>query len=112
MTKRTLYVKWETSERDDYLTCALREGGRKVASCSGGGYDMLGTVLGEWLSATYPDRLSKLNVKDKHNLCCIESVRQTAKAVGLQVILVGESKHIDIIEVTDELVSPRTPRSI
>lgn len=63
----TLYVKWGTSRGRDtygYTTCALWEHGRRLASCNGGGYDMRGTVFGNWLAAAYRDRLLKLKAKD------------------------------------------------
>lgn len=62
----TLYIKWGTSRGRDtygYTTCTLRENGEKIAACNGG-YDMRGTVFGNWLARTYTDRLRKLKAKD------------------------------------------------
>ena len=34
--------------------------GKKVASCNGGGYDMKGTCLGDWIAMTFASRLLRL----------------------------------------------------
>lgn len=63
----TLYIKWGTSRGRDtygYTTCTLSENGRKITGCNGGGYDMRGTVFGNWLASAYRDRLLKLKAKD------------------------------------------------
>jgi hypothetical protein len=47
-------VRWGRSrarETRGWLTCTLREEGRRVSACNGGGYDLLGTVLGDWVVA-------------------------------------------------------------
>ena len=59
----SLEVKWTISRgRDsyDYNICSLWQRGQKVASCNGGGYDMIGTVFAQWLCNNYMDRLEKL----------------------------------------------------
>jgi hypothetical protein len=41
--------RWTVSKGRDtygYNICTLRENGKKIASCNGGGYDMRGTVFG------------------------------------------------------------------
>lgn len=58
-------IKWSTSRARDtygYNICSLWEGGRKRGSCDGGGYDMVGTVLGDWLALRYADRLNALTI--------------------------------------------------
>lgn len=58
-----LRITYGTSRGRDtygYTLVSLREYGRKVATCNGGGYDMRGTVFGEWLEKTYGERLLKL----------------------------------------------------
>lgn len=61
MTKEhTLHVSFGTSrgrETYGYAVVTLRECGTIKARCNGGGYDMLGTVFGDWLQAEYQDRL-------------------------------------------------------
>ena len=47
---------WNICRLDDSLT------GRRFRTC-GGGYDMIGTVLGEWLAATYQDRLRAIGLQ-------------------------------------------------
>ena len=47
-----LEFRWSVSrgyETYGYNICSLWVDGRKVASCNGGGYDMKGTSLGNWL---------------------------------------------------------------
>jgi len=52
--------KWTTSRAKDtygYNVCSLWVDGRKVSSCSGGGYDMQGTCLADYIAAQYANRL-------------------------------------------------------
>jgi len=60
-----LEFKWTVSrgrDTDGYNICSLYVDGRKVASCNGGGYDMKGTALGNWIAKAYADRLRKLRL--------------------------------------------------
>jgi hypothetical protein len=64
---RTLEVKFGTSRARDsagWNMVTLYEDGRKIARCNGGGYDMRGTVLGDWLTYAYADRLRALKPED------------------------------------------------
>lgn len=66
MTK-TLEFKWTTSRGRDtygYNICTLYVDGRKAARCNGGGYDMKGTCLGDWVARAYRDRLLDLKPED------------------------------------------------
>lgn len=60
----TITIRWGTSRGQDtygYTTCSLRNSrGNKIAACNGGGYDMRGTVLGDWLARTFPNELCAL----------------------------------------------------
>lgn len=59
----TLEFKWTVSrgrETYGYNICTLFVDGSKVAACNGGGYDMQGTSLGDWVARTYRDRLMTL----------------------------------------------------
>jgi hypothetical protein len=56
----TLAFKWTVSRARDtrgWNVCTLYVDGQKVAQCNGGGYDMEGTVLGDWLANRFADRL-------------------------------------------------------
>lgn len=60
-----LEFRWTISRAQDsygYNICSLWVNGRKATSCSGGGYDMIGTCLGTWIATTYPDRLLQLEI--------------------------------------------------
>lgn len=62
-----LSLSWSISKGRDtygYNICRLddRNNGQRF-KCSGGGYDMVGTVFGEWLATYYQDRL--LTLKDR-----------------------------------------------
>lgn len=62
---QTLEFKWGISRGRDtygYNICTLYVNGRKVSSCNGGGYDMEGTCLGEFIARRYADRLQTLKV--------------------------------------------------
>lgn len=59
MDVRTLTIKWSTShgrETYGYNICTLTDGGKRYR-CKGGGYDMVGTVLGKWLEDVHQDAL-------------------------------------------------------
>lgn len=61
-----LRIRWGVSRGRDtygYNICTLFVNGVKVASCNGGGYDMVGTVLGEWMMETFQQRLTQLSRK-------------------------------------------------
>lgn len=63
MKNITLEFKWTTSRGRDtygYNVCTLYADGRKVARCNGGGYDMKGTCLGNYLESAFTDRLRAL----------------------------------------------------
>lgn len=62
MTQYLLQTRWSVSRGRDtygYNICSLYVDGKKVASCNGGGYDMEGTVIGDWLMFAFQDRLLK-----------------------------------------------------
>lgn len=63
---RYITVRWGISRGKDtygYTTCTLTVDGRgRRASCSGGGYSLIGTCLGEWLQRDFSDQLQKLNL--------------------------------------------------
>lgn len=66
MTNKYLEFKWTVSRGRDtygYNICSLYVDGKKMASCNGGGYDMQGTCLGNWIARAYPERL--LEVKEE-----------------------------------------------
>lgn len=110
-----LSVSWSISRGRDtygYNICRLddRAAGKRYR-CMGGGYDMIGTVFGEWLQERYQERLFALfnaaelkpTVNLKHpdyygatmlagtqsvhldGACGIESMIRIAEAIGLEV---------------------------
>jgi hypothetical protein len=60
----SITIRWGTSRGQDtygYTTCSLRnQRGKRVAACNGGGYDMRGTVLGNWIARTFANELCAL----------------------------------------------------
>lgn len=59
----TLEFRWTTSRARDtygYNIVTLYVDGRKVSSCNGGGYDMQGTALADWIGREYAARLVTL----------------------------------------------------
>lgn len=65
---KSISITWGTSRGRDsygYTTAVLRDhNGKKIAATCGGGYDMQGTVVGDWLARTFPNELRKLKEKD------------------------------------------------
>lgn len=67
----TLEFKWTTSKARDsygYTICSLWISGRKVAWCDGGGYDMIGAALAEWIQAAFHEELKKLKADKRLGL--------------------------------------------
>ncbi len=68
MDTHRLTVTWTTSrgyETAGWNVATLREDGRYIARTKGGGYDMRGTVFGEWLERTYQEDLRALRATVK-----------------------------------------------
>ena len=60
-----LVFKWTVLRGRDtygYNICSLYVDGRKVSPCNGGGYDMNGTALGNWVAGRFSDELMKLEI--------------------------------------------------
>ena len=61
--KYNLKYKWTQSKARDtygYNICTLLVDGEKVGRCNGGGYDMTGTSLGQWVEGKFKEELLKL----------------------------------------------------
>lgn len=59
-----LEIKWSISRGRDtygYNICSLYVYGQKVTDCNGGGYDMIGTVIGELVTALFKEELEELS---------------------------------------------------
>ena len=66
MKRYNLEFKWTTSRARDsygYNVCTLYVDNKKVARCNGGGYDMQGTVLGDWIAREFEKDLLQLTEK-------------------------------------------------
>lgn len=105
---KNLHFKWTVSRGRDtygYNICSLWIDGYKVASCSGGGYDMKGTCLGDWLQNEFQNRLKQIVLpvlqqgdrstfygsgwnKEKNSVYCdgaagFSSMRRIGEAIGI-----------------------------
>ena len=61
----TLVFKWTVSKARDtygYNICTLRVDDKVVSRCNGGGYDMKGTCLGDYVATSFKDELLKLDI--------------------------------------------------
>lgn len=69
---QTLTIRWGTSRARDsygYRTCSLRDDtGKRRAMCNGGGYDLRGTVIGDWIASEFPKELNQLSPADAKEL--------------------------------------------
>lgn len=114
---RVLTIKWGVSRgaaTQGYTTCSLRENGARKAYCNGGGYDMRGTVFGEWLAANYRERLIASHVQSMYGAavrdgelhvdgsCGFSCMSDLAEAIGLTVRLVDGGRNLDTIIVTEK----------
>jgi hypothetical protein len=104
MNNKYLPIKWTVSRGRNtygYNICTLWDG-KQAYRCSGGGYDMKGTVLGLWLKANFSDRLQRLvDLEDCSKLygigsgadgkvyldgaCGLEAVIDIAKVIGVGI---------------------------
>jgi hypothetical protein len=100
MTQKYLTFKWSISRGRNtygYNICSLYVDGKKVASCNGGGYDMQGTCLGEWLEKQFAEGIKGLDVSQFYGIseyegkryldgaCGFDSMRAIAKALGYRL---------------------------
>lgn len=126
MNFRHLSISWSISRGRDtygYNICRLDDNQTgKRYRCMGGGYDMIGTVFGNWLEDQYQERLRALvatlplfdcecfvpgyrqskelygltirpdNTVSLDGACGIECMRTIAKALGLEVQWQGNRK--------------------
>jgi hypothetical protein len=84
MTTKQLHFKWTISRGRDtygYNICTLLVDGEKVGKTCGGGYDMQGTVLGEWLQNKYQEELIKLNNEKGINERLPVNTYETSKGI-------------------------------
>lgn len=72
MNANYLHLSWSVSrgiETYGYNICRLDDNAtNKRYKCMGGGYDMVGTVIGQWLADQYQDRLRDLAVTYQERL--------------------------------------------
>lgn len=64
MQNSTIEITKGTSRGKDtygYALVTLYHDGVKISSCNGGGYDMAGTVLGEWIKKNFSAKLKKFS---------------------------------------------------
>lgn len=119
-----LEISWSTSrgrETYGYNICRLDDSiSGKRYRCSGGGYDMIGTVFANWFEDQYPDRLRQLvqnealepygmtgwkqcpkyyglTVRENgavslDGACGVESIRRIVEACGFEVQWSGDRK--------------------
>jgi len=128
-----LTIKWSVSRGRDtygYNICSLWINREKVASCNGGGYDMVGTAFGSWLGNNYADRLKKLNTSEFYGLyfyklkksgglrylkrwskgarilldggCGLSSMLEIAQKIGLVITRVGNSTNQQFFHAEDK----------
>jgi len=80
----SLQTRWGVSRARDtygYNICSLYVNRRKVASCNGGGYDMTGTVVGNWIAQTFPKKLHAKIKKEFYGLSFHDPNYDPGKAV-------------------------------
>lgn len=100
-TKHYLQIKWTVShgrETYGYNICSLYVDGIKTASCNGGGYDMEGTVLGDYIANQFQNELKHIDTSSFYGLsknkegiiyidgaCGWRSVNRIIEALGLEL---------------------------
>ncbi len=85
MKQKFLTFKWTVSRGRNtygYNICSLYVDGTKVTSCNGGGYDMEGTCLGDWLEKQFKEEIKTLDLDKYYGLLEHEGVRYLDGACG------------------------------
>lgn len=122
-TVHFLRLTWTISRARDthgYKICTLRDDEKKFSTC-GGGYDMVGTVFGDWLWDAYKEKLKKLKPYDEQNKenyglfvrnhrwvvdgrCGFRAMEDLAKKIGLRIknVIEGRKQRTIGYIVTDE----------
>lgn len=80
-----LEFRWTVSRGRDtygYNICTLYVDNIKVSSCNGGGYDMQGTCLGEWLQTVEPEKIKHLNASTYYGLFHYNSKTKNSQKIG------------------------------
>jgi len=80
-----LTFKWSVSRGRDtygYNICSLYVDGKKVTSCKGGGYDMEGTCLGEWMEKEFQEELKSIDMNNFYGLREYDGIRYLDGACG------------------------------
>jgi len=91
-----LKFKWSISHgrnTNGYNICSLYVDGKRVASCNGGNYDMMGTSLGEWIAKTFGNELKKLSAKQFYGLFFV--LRQDGQTKYVDTYVPGASVYVD-----------------
>jgi hypothetical protein len=114
-----LALSWAVSRGADtygYNICRLDDSDTdKRYRCMGGGYDMIGTVFGNWLKTRFADRLAAADIakyygarkRDDGSIsldgaCGLESMLDIAKVIGLSTTRTSNRKgHTTGFIVTD-----------
>ena len=79
-----LEYRWTVSRGRDtygYNICSLYANGSKVASCNGGGYDMQGVCLGNYIARNYAPRLLQKIKKPFYGLTFHDPTFDPGKAI-------------------------------
>lgn len=116
---RLLQFKWTKSRALNtygYNICSLWVNGHKAASCRGGGYDMMGTVLADWLVKNFQlklrERFNKESIKKFYGAtlneetgaifidgaCGISCVIDLAREIGIYIEHLGTNIYAATIE--------------
>lgn len=100
---KSLEITWTTSRSREYYGCPIVTlyDGLKKFKATGGGYDMLGSVFGQWLMANYREKIIQLTPHQDGGFyglnrystgswhldgaCGLDCVKTIAKAIGLDV---------------------------
>lgn len=101
--KYSLEFKWTISRGRDtygYNICSLYVNGKKVSSCNGGGYDMSGVCISDWMEKEFQDGLKALDAEKYYGLrkyddgddvmyvdgaCGFSSMERILEALGWQL---------------------------
>ncbi len=108
MKQQLLTFKWTISRGQytyGYNICSLYVNGDKVSSCNGGGYDMEGSCLGDWIQKTFPQSLKSLDITKYYGMrefegkiivdggCGFSSMESILNGIGFKLTRIKQPKN-------------------
>lgn len=88
-----LRYRWSVSKADGYNVITISENGTRYATARGGGYDMTGAALADWMEARYPVLLAQLAEERAASVWSKSENKRTDREGGLYGLTCHADTH-------------------